>query len=77
MSRHCGGIGCKSQTHFRLRFQKRFRELLQRDLPAAESFGPAWEAAIDAVPLEEDDQAEVYRELINWARAQYLFTAAA
>ncbi len=74
MNRRGGGHGPKLQEHFRLRFQKRLRELLTRQRSVAESFGRAWEATLDEVPLEESDQAAVYWNLIEWARSDELFT---
>jgi hypothetical protein len=77
MNRHCGGIGCKSQALFYLRFQCRMRELLSRHHSAAEGFGPAWEATLEDVPLEDAEKGDVYRQLIDWARSDSeLFTGA-
>lgn len=41
---------------------------------AAEGFGLAWEQTLDEVPLDDAAQAEVYWELIRWARSNELFT---
>ncbi len=76
MNRHCGGIGCKSQRAFRLRFKKRLRDLLARHQTPAEGFGPAWEATLQEVPLADEQQGEVYWQLIDWARSDELFTPA-
>ena len=59
MNRHCGGIGCKPQALFYLRFQCRMRELLARHHLAAEGFGPAWEATLEDVPLEDAEKGDV------------------
>ena len=75
MNRHAGGCGRKSQERFRLRFEERLRQLLASHRSAAEAFGPAWEDTIEAVPLDEDDQAGIYWQLIRWASSEELFTA--
>jgi len=46
MNRHCGGIGCKSQELFCLRFKRRMKELLSRYHATAEAFGPSWEETL-------------------------------
>jgi hypothetical protein len=75
MNRHLCGGGRNLQERFRLRFERRFRELLAAHHSAAEGFGPAWEATLEEVPLEDEDQGAVYRELIRWASSAELFTS--
>lgn len=65
---------CNLQERFRLRFERRLREAFARQRSVAESFGPAWEATLNEVPLDEADQAPVYWSLINWARGEEIFT---
>jgi hypothetical protein len=74
MNRHRRHIDCKSKELFRLRFQRLFRDFSVHACSAAESFGPAWEKAMEEVPLEETQQAEVYGQLIRWAKEHELFT---
>jgi hypothetical protein len=69
-------VDCRLQARFCLRFQRLLRELTQRGYPLAEGFGPAWEAAMEDVPLEEAVHGPVYRRLIAWAGAERLFTSA-
>ena len=76
MNRHRGGAGCNSQERFRLRFQRRLLEALTRLQSTAEAFGPTWEATLQEVPLADRDQGPVYRQLIEWAKSDELFTAA-
>jgi hypothetical protein len=76
MNRNRGGVGCKSEQRFRLGFQRRLRESLARQHSVAEGFGPAWEATLDEVPVNEDAQGALYRELLAWARSDELFTGA-
>ena len=52
------------------------RSLLPHYGSAAEGFGPAWEATLDEVNLDQDEQGAVYRELIAWAGDTELFTGA-
>ena len=40
----------------------------------AEGFGVIWEKTLDEVPVDDDAQGELYRELIDWARSDRLFT---
>jgi hypothetical protein len=74
MNRHCGGTDCNLQDRFRLGFQRRLRQALARHHSAAEGFGPAWEATLNEVPLDDADQAIVYWDLIRWAGSGELFT---
>ncbi len=64
---------CKER--FRLQFQQRLREYLARNGSAAEGFGLVWEKTAENVLLREPQQAELYWELIQWARSYDLFTA--
>lgn len=70
MNRHCGDSGCISQEVFRLRFQRHLRVLLStKRCSAAEGFGPAWELTLREVPLQDEEQAPVYWQLVGWAKA--------
>ena len=62
------------QAQFCLRFEQHLRELSKRRYSVAVGFGPAWEKALEEVPLEDDDQPSVYWQLINWAKQAKLFT---
>ena len=63
------------QAQFRLRFELHLRELYaKRRYPVAIGFGPAWEQAMEDVPLQDEDQPSVYWQLINWAKQAKLFT---
>jgi hypothetical protein len=65
-----------SQAQFCLRFERHLRELwARRRYPVAQGFGPAWEMALEEVPLEDEEQGTVYRALIDWAKQSKLFTA--
>jgi hypothetical protein len=70
MNRHCGDSGCKSQEAFQLRFRRHLRVLLcVKHCSAAEGFGPAWELTLREVPLQDEDQAPVFWQLVGWAKA--------
>lgn len=65
-------FGCRHK--FRDCFRQRLRELLANHCSAAEAFGPAWERTLVEVPLSDEDQSVVYRDLIEEVRAGYIFT---
>jgi hypothetical protein len=67
-------LRCKPHEQFTLRFKSRLRQLLQTYNSAAEAFGPAWEATAAEVSLSDRKQGEVYRQLIDWAKGDDLFT---
>ena len=63
------------QAQFCLRFEEHLRELYaKRRYSVAVGFGPAWEKALEEVPLQDEDQPPVYWQLINWAKQAELFT---
>ncbi len=75
MNRHrTARIRRKSHARFRLRFQSRMAEYLAGAGSAAEGFGIVWEKTLEEFPLSDPDQAELYRELILWAKSDDLFT---
>jgi hypothetical protein len=64
-----------SRERFRLQFQQSLREYLARNGSAAEGFGLIWEKTAELVALNELEQAQLYWELIQWARSYDLFTS--
>jgi hypothetical protein len=66
---------CKSHQRFRLRFQRRLTEYQLRHGSAAEGFGAIWEKTLEELPIDDEAQGELYRELISWARSDELFTS--
>ena len=64
----------KSHQRFTLRFQRQLAEYQSRKGSAAEGFGLVWEQTLQEVPLDEETQCELYRELIDWAMSDKLFT---
>jgi hypothetical protein len=72
----CGRLcGFKPQERFRSRFQRRLTEYRSSTASTAEGFGLIWEQTLEEVPLDDDAQGQLYREMINWARSDELFTA--
>ena len=69
---HCRGF--KPQERFRLRFQQRLTDYQLRRGSAAEGFGLVWEKTLEEVPVDDNAQGKLYRELIQWARSDELFT---
>jgi hypothetical protein len=69
------GISQDASTRFRARFTKVLRGYVQDSRSVEESFGAAFDEALDAVALTENEQALVYQELLNWAKkSAHLFT---
>lgn len=78
MNRSGTSAAANMQAQFCLRFQRHLHSLpVDCCESLAKSFGPAWERALEEVPLEDDDQAKVYWELIQQAQRSQLFTARA
>ena len=54
------------------RFRARFRRVLSdhvRDCGSVEkSFGAAFDESLDEIPLTEEEQGLIYRELLNWTK---------
>jgi hypothetical protein len=53
---------------FRSKFQRSLRECLRHGFVIEECFGLIWEETMDDVCLLENEQSEIYEELIAWAR---------
>jgi hypothetical protein len=66
--------GFKPQECFRLRFQRRLADYHLRQGSAAEGFGVVWEKTLEEVPVDDAAQGRLYRQLIDWARHDKLFT---
>jgi hypothetical protein len=60
-------VDCKEV--FRERFQRSLRSCLRRGFCVEESFGMIWMETLEDVPLDEDEQIDIYEELISWAKA--------
>ena len=62
------------QHRFRLRFKRQLADFQLRHGSTAEGFGVMWEKTLDELPVDDDAQGQLYRELINWAMSDKLFT---
>ena len=62
------GVGAAAARRelFRARFQRALRSCVRRRFSVAECFGVIWEETIEEIALSEQDQAELYEELIHW-----------
>jgi hypothetical protein len=76
MSEHRDNSSRNMKERFRLQFQQGLREHLARHAYTAEGVGLVWERTLGEVPLQEPAQAELYWELMQWARSYDLFTSA-
>jgi hypothetical protein len=61
-----------SKELFRARFQRSLRQCVRRRFSVAECFGVIWEETLDEIALSDEEQSELYEELIDWAK-QRLF----
>jgi hypothetical protein len=50
------------------RFQKALRECIRHRFSVEESFGMIWVETLDEVPLLPEEQAQIYEQLIGWAK---------
>jgi hypothetical protein len=62
------GLGRKEQ--FRQKFQRSLRSCVRRGFSVEESFGMIWVETWEEIALTEREQAELYDELINWAKKE-------
>ncbi len=53
---------------FLRQFQRNLLDHVARYSSIAESFGVVWEQTLEAVPLDQRMQGQLYRELIAWAK---------
>jgi hypothetical protein len=59
-----------AKEQFRLKFQRSLRGCVRRGFSVEESFGMIWEETWEEVALSEREQAELYEELIDWAKKE-------
>lgn len=53
---------------FRERFQRALRSCVRRGFSIEESFGMIWVETWEEISLSEQEQAELFDELLGWAR---------
>ncbi len=64
---------CKLNECFRARFQRRLAHYRAQHDSAAEGFGVIWEKTLEEVPVDEEAQGQLYRDLIRWAKSDESF----
>ena len=62
------GARVSAQDLFRRRFQRSLRNCIRRRFSVAECFGVIWLETLEEIALTEPEQAELYDELIHWAK---------
>lgn len=58
----------KTRDAFRARFKRSVSQCVRRGFSMEECFGVIWEETLEVVCLSEEAQADLYNELIAWAR---------
>ena len=53
---------------FRDRFQQSLRSCVRRGFSVEEAFGMIWEETWEEVAVTEEEQSELFDELIDWAK---------
>ena len=56
---------------FRAHFQCALETCVRRGFSVEESFGMIWVETWEQINISEEEQAELYRELLNWARRKW------
>ena len=59
-----------SKALFRTRFQWSLRQCVRRRFSVAECFGVIWEETLEEIALSDQEQSELYEELIDWAKGR-------
>jgi hypothetical protein len=62
---------------FRARFQRSLRSCVRRRFSVPECFGVIWLEVLEEIALSDEDQCELYDELIDWAKSRQLNPAIA
>jgi hypothetical protein len=57
-----------AKDRFRDKFQRSLRSCLRRGFSVEESFGMIWVETWEEIALSENEQSELYDELIGWAK---------
>lgn len=56
---------------FRQSFQRALQACVRRGFSVEESFGMIWVETWEEVSLSDQEQAELYREMLNWAKRKW------
>ena len=65
-----------ASTRFRARFRRVLSDYVRDCGSVEESFGAAFDESLDEIPLTEEEQGLIYRELLNWTKQSALLFAA-
>lgn len=57
-----------AKQHFREKFQSSLRSCVRRGFSVEEAFGMIWVETWEEISVTEQEQFELYDELIGWAR---------
>src|SRR5215468_8033287 len=69
-------ISQDASTRFRARFRRVLSDHVRDCGCVEESFGLAFDESLDEIPLTEEEQGMIYRELLNWTKqSAHLFAA--
>lgn len=60
--------GAAAKARFRQDFMRSLNSCIRRNFSVAECFGTIWQETLDAIALTDLEQAEVYPELLEWAK---------
>ena len=58
----------KLKETFRTQFKRELRRRHKRGSSIERTFGVVWERMLETIRLREDEQSELYEELIAWAK---------
>jgi len=57
-----------AKTRFRERFQRSLKSCIKRSFSVEECFGQVWQETLEVIALTEQEEAELYAELLEWAK---------
>lgn len=62
---------CGAKDLFRERFKNALRGCVRRGFSMEESFGMIWVETWEEISLSDEEQAELYGELLQWAKGSF------
>ena len=57
-----------TRHRFRAHFTRELATCVRQRCSIAESFGVVFDETLDRIPLHEDEQSQLYRELLTWVK---------
>jgi hypothetical protein len=61
-------LGDSPKARFRQQFQHRLCISVRRGYSVERAFGAVWVQTLEAIALPDEDQAELYEQLLDWAK---------